>query len=263
MPRTGRGRWGLRDDIRRGILESGDRQRPGLPEQLLEALDEFGAASASGGSREFARVLVESGRLTLFQADALLEGRLSQLFIGNYVILSRLGSGAMGTVFKARHRRMNRLVALKVFSGDSVGTTTLARRFQREVETIARLSHPNIVMAHDAGECEGQLYLVMELLDGHDLGVEVARNGSALAGGRVELYPAGRPAGWLALHGHGIIHRDVKPANLLRDSSGVVKVADLGLARPERLRRRGSRRLSDPGGQSARNRQLHGSRTGA
>ena len=196
---------------------------------LLAVLDAIGAERVSSNARKLARGLIDAGLLTGFQADALLEGRLSQLFIGNYVILSRLGAGAMGTVFKARHRRMNRVVAVKVFSGDSSGPTTLSHRFQREVETIARLSHPNIVMAHDAGDCEGRLYLVMEYVDGHDLGVEVARAGPLSPADATDcVLQAAR--GLDCAHEHGIIHRDVKPANLLRNTAGVVKVADLGLA---------------------------------
>ena len=135
----------------------------------------------------------------------------------------------MGTVFKARHRRMNRVVALKVLSRDTAGQSSFAQRFQREVETVAQLAHPNIVMAYDAGESENGLYLVMEFVDGHDLGSEVAQRGPLSAADAVECII--QAAGGLACaHDRGVVHRDVKPANLLRDAAGVVKVADLGLA---------------------------------
>ncbi len=167
-------------------------------DDLVAAVDEIGGASVISNARTLARGLVDVGRLTSFQADAILDGRLSQLFIGNYAILSRLGAGAMGTVFKARHRRMNRLVAIKVFSGDTSGPSTLSRRFEREVETIARLSHPNIVMAHDAGECEGRLYLVMEYVDGHDLGAKSPRRGRSRRPMRRTVFFR-PPAGWIVL----------------------------------------------------------------
>jgi CheY-like chemotaxis protein/tRNA A-37 threonylcarbamoyl transferase component Bud32 len=177
-----------------------------------------------------ARRLVHAGRLTPFQVEAILNGRAPELCIGNYVVLDRLGAGGMGTVFKARHRRMHRIVALKVLSHAAAGHATFAQRFEREIEIIAQLSHPNIVMAFDAGESASGLYLVMEFVDGRDLGREVAQGGPVSTANAVDcMLQAAR--GLAYAHGHGIVHRDVKPANLLRDRAGVVKVADLGLAR--------------------------------
>ncbi len=187
--------------------------------------DEPGVSDAS----KLASSLVDTGRLTSFQAEAILDGRVSKLRIGNYTILSRLGAGGMGTVFKARHRAMNRVVALKVLSRDSSGPGDHTLRFQREVETIAQLSHPNIVMAYDAGEAENGLYLVMAYVDGNDLAAEVAERGPLSTADATDcILQAAR--GLAYAHNHGIIHRDVKPANLLRTTSGVVKVANLGLA---------------------------------
>jgi len=198
-------------------------------DDLRAALDAIGDVADVADARALASGLIATGRLTSFQADAILDGRLRQLFIGNYTILSRLGSGGMGTVFKARHRRMNRVVALKVLSRDSSGQSDHTRRFEREVETIAQLSHPNIVMAYDAGEAEDGLYLVMEYVDGRDLGSDVAQSGPLSVADAVNcVVQAAR--GLACAHDHGIVHRDVKPANLLRDAAGVVKVADLGLA---------------------------------
>jgi len=198
-------------------------------DDLRAALDGIGDAAGVGDARTLASGLIEAGRLTSFQADAILDGRWPQLFIGNYTIQSRIGAGGMGTVFKARHRRMNRVVALKVLSRDSSGQSDHTRRFEREVETIAQLSHPNIVMAYDAGEAKDGLYLVMEYVDGRDLGSEVAQSGPLSVADAVDcVVQAAR--GLACAHDHGIVHRDVKPANLLRDRAGVVKVADLGLA---------------------------------
>jgi serine/threonine protein kinase len=181
-------------------------------------------------ARDLARRLVDDGRLTPFQAEEILNNRLPQLFVDNYTIQSRIGSGGMGTVFKARHRRMNRVVALKILSPAASGQADLALRFQREVETIAKLSHPNIVMAHDAGESGSGLYLVMEFVDGRDLAAEVAQGGPLSLADAVDcILQAAR--GLACAHNNGIVHRDIKPANLLRDAGGVVKVADLGLVR--------------------------------
>jgi len=197
---------------------------------LRATLDGLGGEAGVSDARELARSLVDSGRLTPFQADAVLEGRVPELCIGNYIVLNRLGAGGMGTVFQARHRSMKRVVALKILSPDTAGQTSFVQRFQREVETIAQLSHPNIVMAFDAGGDEKGLYLVMEFVDGRDLASQVAHGGplSTLDATDCILQAA---RGLACAHDHGIVHRDVKPANLLRDTAGVVKVADLGLAR--------------------------------
>src|SRR5262245_6715337 len=177
-----------------------------------------------------ARKLVDSGKLTGYQADAVLGRRFADLRMGNYEILDRLGAGGMGTVFKARHRRMKRVVALKVLSREVAGTEKFAQRFQREVETIARLTHPNIVMAYDADECEAGPFLVMEFVNGRDLASEVVTGGPLSAAEAVDrILQAAR--GLEYAHDQGIIHRDIKPGNLLRDVEGQVKVADLGLAR--------------------------------
>src|SRR4051812_8271042 len=179
---------------------------------------------------EIAWVLVASGKLSQYQADAILARRFGDLRIGNYDVVDRLGAGGMGTVFKARHRRMKRVVALKVLSKEVAASELFVSRFQREVETIARLTHPNIVMAFDADECEAGPFLVMEFVNGRDLTAEVAASGPLPVTDAVDrILQAARGLDWA--HRQGIIHRDIKPGNLLRDADGTVKVADLGLAR--------------------------------
>jgi serine/threonine protein kinase len=177
-----------------------------------------------------ARQLVSLGTLTSFQADAVRERRFEALVIGNYQVLDRLGEGGMGTVYKARHRRMRRVVAIKVLPRSVSQSDTLIKRFQREVEAVARLSHPNMVMAYDADEAEVGHFLVMEYVNGRDLASEVKQRGPLPIEEAMDcIVQAARALEYA--HGQGVIHRDIKPANLLRDVSGVVKVADLGLAR--------------------------------
>jgi CheY-like chemotaxis protein/tRNA A-37 threonylcarbamoyl transferase component Bud32 len=136
----------------------------------------------------------------------------------------------MGTVYKARHRRMKRIVAVKLLSRRIAESKEFVQRFQREVEAVARLSHPNIVMAHDADEAEAGHFLVMEFVDGRDLASEVQKHGPLTVAAAVDcVLQAARALEYA--HKKGIVHRDIKPANLLRDVTGVVKVADLGLAR--------------------------------
>jgi len=194
-----------------------------------DLLPDSGDIAAPDGAKA-AQEMVEAGKLTAYQADAVLNRRFNDLRVGNYEIMAKLGAGGMGTVYKARHRRMKRIVALKVLSREVATSGTFADRFQREVETIARLSHPNIVMAFDADECEAGPFLVMEFVNGRDLASEVERAGPLSVADAVDrILQAAR--GLEYAHSQGIVHRDIKPGNILRDVDGVVKVADLGLAR--------------------------------
>jgi CheY-like chemotaxis protein/tRNA A-37 threonylcarbamoyl transferase component Bud32 len=214
-----------------GVPELLDRLRESMllsAEEMERAVTVAGSAAADG--RSLARALVAAGLLTAYQAEAVCQGKYAELRIGNYEVLDRLGAGGMGTVFKARHRRMKRIVALKVLSRSLAKDDTFVRRFQREVETIARLAHPNIVMAHDADEDDAGPFLVMEYVSGQDLASLVQQGGPLAVRAAVRgIVQAAR--GLEYAHGQGIIHRDVKPANLLCDAAGIVKVTDLGLAR--------------------------------
>jgi serine/threonine protein kinase len=206
-----------------------------LQASLLLSSEEFDKASAAASDTAmdgaaFGRWLVSSGVLTTYQLEAICTRNFAELRIGNYEILDRLGAGGMGTVFKARHRRMKRVVALKVLLRELARDEHFVQRFQREVETIARLSHPNIVMAFDADEAEVGHFLVMEFVDGRDLGSLVQRRGPLSVRQAIDCVLQGA-LGLDYAHKRGIIHRDVKPDNLLLDMGGVVKVADLGLAR--------------------------------
>lgn len=174
-------------------------------------------------------LLVAEGMLTPYQAEEVAAGRAEQLYLGNYQILSRIGEGGMGTVYKALHRRMRRIVAVKVLRKD-IATPDFIARFRREIQLLARLNHPNVVIAYDSDQCPVGDYLVMEYVEGVDLSEILKRSGPLSV---AESISAIRQAA-LALgyaHQQGIVHRDIKPANLLRDVSGCVKVVDLGLAR--------------------------------
>lgn len=187
-------------------------------------------SDAAPDGEALARHLVRTGKLTPYQATAVQEGRVGELLIGNYLVLDKLGAGGMGTVYKAQHRRMKRIVAIKVLSRNVAQSEKFVQRFQREVEAVARLSHPNVVMAHDADEAEVGHFLVMEFVNGRDLATIVQEGGPLPLPDAIDCTLQAARALQYA-HEQGIIHRDVKPANLLRDVSGVVKLADLGLAR--------------------------------
>jgi serine/threonine protein kinase len=152
---------------------------------------------------------------------------------GEYLLLDRLGGSASGGVYKAKHRTMGRVVALKILSPEALNSPEALARFRRKVRILAQLSHPNLVTAYDAGRRAGTHYLIMEYVDGKDLRSLVKENGPLPVGDAVR-YAAQAAAGLGYAHAHGVIHRNLKPSNLLVDRQGVVKVIGLGLARVER-----------------------------
>ncbi len=181
---------------------------------------------------ELARELFRLKRLTKFQAQAVYQGKTRYLVVGNYVVLDRLGGGGMGQVYEAEHKKMERVVALKILPPDTTRSEESVRRFQREVKAVARLSHPNIVTAYDADEAKGFHFLVMECVEGGSLASLVKHQG-LLPVERAVSYVLQAARGLEYAHSEGIIHRDVKPSNLLLDKRGTVKILDMGLARFE------------------------------
>jgi serine/threonine protein kinase len=151
--------------------------------------------------------------------------------LGEYDLLEQLGKGGMGEVYRARHRRLGKLVALKLIHRGRRGDDVAVSRFLREMRAVGDLNHPNVVEALDAGEAGGHVFLVMKLLEGGtDLARLVQQRGPLPVAEVCEL--GGQVAEGLAyLHGRGLVHRDLKPGNLIRLPDGTVKILDLGLAR--------------------------------
>jgi WD40 repeat protein len=187
-------------------------------------------AKEAPGPRELARELLARKWITAYQANQLLQGRGDELTLGPYVLLERLGEGGMGQVFKAIHAVLRRVVALKVVRKDRSRDPELLRRFEREVRAAGILSHPNIVLATDAALDRGACFLVMEFVEGRDL-VRVVREQGPLPHGLACDCVVQAALGLQHAHERGLVHRDIKPGNLLLDTSGVLKVLDLGLAR--------------------------------
>lgn len=177
--------------------------------------------------------LVRDQKLTKYQARHLLEGRGARLRMGNYAILGPLGKGAMGRVLKARHVQMNRIVAIKTLNRETASRLLANKRFENEIRFVSQLSHPNIVQAYDAGVHEGVPYLVNEYIEGIDLQQLVARSGPLLIPTALR-YLTQAACALAYAHSNEIIHRDVKPANLMINSEGQIKLLDLGLARLSR-----------------------------
>jgi serine/threonine-protein kinase len=190
-----------------------------------------------------ARTLVERGVLTKFQAEQLLGGRTHGFLLGQYLILDRIGQGGMGRVFKARHRTMGRVVALKVLTSSLLRSDRAQELFKREARAVAGLLHPNIVTAYDANQVGNRYFLVMEYVNGPNLD-QLVRSLGPLPIGLACDFIRQAANGLQCAFTRGMVHRDIKPANLLlqRTSSdgqptdGIIKLTDFGLAR-----------LSEPG----------------
>jgi Tol biopolymer transport system component len=153
--------------------------------------------------------------------------------LGPYEILSQLGQGGMGVVFRARDTRLDREVAVKVLPRNLAEDTDALGRFEREAKAVAALSHPNILAIHDFGQEEGSVYAAMELLEGETLRQRLADG--ALPVSKALEFALQIVGGMAAAHDKGIIHRDLKPENifLVGGGGGTVKILDFGLARRE------------------------------
>ena len=149
--------------------------------------------------------------------------------IGPYEILSPLGAGGMGEVYRARDSRLGREVALKVLPESFSRDADRLRRFEQEARAVAALNHPNILAIHNVGEQDGAPFIVSELLEGRSLRTEL-ENG-ALSPRKASDYAAQIAQGLAAAHDKGIVHRDLKPENIFLTTEGRVKILDFGLAK--------------------------------
>jgi serine/threonine-protein kinase len=221
------------------------------PSELLAFLQEHGFLTPSqvqelGGvhsskfadSRALAGMLVAREWLTAYQANELLQGRGTNLLVGPYRLMDRLGQGGMAQVFRALHASMDRVVALKIIPREQLSNPTARARFDREVRAVAALSHPNIVIAFDIGQAGQTHYLAMEYVDGIDLAKLVQQSGPLPIPKACEFV---RQAAIGMQHAHekGLVHRDIKPGNLMvarcgHDQQPIIKILDFGLARFER-----------------------------
>jgi response regulator RpfG family c-di-GMP phosphodiesterase len=188
--------------------------------------------------------LVGAGLLTNYQASQVVGGRLDGLLLGNYRILDRLGEGGAGVVFKGQHLRFRRPVAIKTIAEGADLDESTVPRFFSEMEVIGRLRHPHIVAALDAGQAPGAggalHYLVMEYVAGHDLNKYIRAKGPLSAEAACRLID--QVADALAeAHRQRLIHRDVKPSNILVTPDSQAKLADFGLVRHF------GRRMTEPG----------------
>ena len=152
--------------------------------------------------------------------------------IGGYEIIGIIGKGGVGTVYKARDAAQDRFVALKVLKGSLSRNVSFIERFRREAELARRIVHPNVVQTYEAGKDGARYYICMEYVDGAPLLrlMRMAEPQSAFTEARAIEIVMQIASGLRAAHQAGIIHGDVKPGNILIESSGVAKLSDLGMA---------------------------------
>jgi serine/threonine protein kinase len=208
-------------------------QRSGVADEpkLRAAVQKFNQSSPSPNDpAKLAGVLVAEGVLTYFQAEQLLQGKYKRFTIGKYKVLEKLGAGGMAQVFLCEHKLMRRRVAIKVLPTAKAEDESSLQRFYREARAVAAVDHPNIVRAYDIDQDENLHFLVMEYVDGTNL-QELVKKFGPLDVLRTCHYVYGASVGLQHAHEMGLVHRDVKPGNILIDRAGVVKILDMGLAR--------------------------------
>ncbi|MBI4613252.1 MAG: protein kinase [Planctomycetes bacterium] len=201
-------------------------------EHIQECVSELLKRRDAEPGLTLARVLVEKDYLTVSQLDRLEKLRVRDQrthLIEGYEILGSIGQGAMGAVYRARQLSMDRPVALKILSSSVLSDEDFLKRFQREARTTGRLSHPNIVQGIDVGEFDGQYYFAMEFVDGESLS-EILTKKRLTEHESIDIVLMVSRA-LDHLHENGLVHRDVKPENIMLTRKGVAKLADLGLAK--------------------------------
>ena len=206
-------------------------RRSGLvPQGDLERIATSVRKTGTSDPLVLAKELVKADLITPWQNDKLLQGKHQGFVLGKYKLLGHISSGGMSSVYLAEHILMQRRVAVKVLPPAKIGDSSYLERFQLECRVMAALDHPNIVRAHDF-DVEGKLhYLVMEYIEGPDI-EKVTKDQFPVPYEKIADYMRQACLGLHHAHQNGMIHRDMKPANLLLDPRGVIKVLDLGVAR--------------------------------
>ena len=176
------------------------------------------------------QALVDKGLLTPWQLDQLRKGKTKGFFLGKYKLLRLLGTGGMSSVYLAEHKTLHNTVAIKVLPFKRVEQSSYLARFEKEARLSARLNHPNIARAFDLDTSGSIHFIVMEHIDGIDLHARV-KEGGPLSVRDAADFIRQAALGLHYAHEEGLVHRDVKPANLILDKRGTVKILDLGLAR--------------------------------
>ncbi|QGJ69618.1 Serine/threonine-protein kinase PrkC [Planctomycetales bacterium 10988] len=200
-----------------------------LQAALAELEREIGEAPTN--ARQIANRLIEKDLITDWQNEKLMQGKHQGFFLGKYKLLRHISSGGMSSVYLAEHTMMRRQVAIKILPPARKDDSSFLERFHRECQVMASLDHPNIVRAHDF-DCEKErlYYMVLEFIDGKDL-QRLVDDGGVLDYVEAATYIAQAASALQHAHDQGMVHRDMKPANLMLDKRKSIKVLDLGVAR--------------------------------
>ncbi len=215
-------------------------------EQFIKSLDDSGVIARGKlepfippkahplTSEQLAEQLVAAKHLTRYQAQRIYQGQAQSLLVGNYTVLDRIGVGHLVPVFKAEHRRMQRVVALKSLPSGITHDSAALARLLRDVESAAKLEHPNIIAVYDTVEAEGARFLVMQYFEGVDVASTVASGGPFPPAKAVTtLLQAARALDYAGKK--EVADRAITPARMLIDNRGAVKLLNMGLSRLESL----------------------------
>ncbi|MBI1848871.1 MAG: serine/threonine protein kinase [Planctomycetes bacterium] len=206
-------------------------------EQVRVALDAQKQQGASSTAKPLGEILAALGFLSRDRVDALLaryrDERL-RFAIAGYELREKLGQGSMGVVYKARQLSLDRIVAIKILPPELAENQAFVRRFMTEARAVAKLNHPNVIQGIDVGDSGGYRYFVMEYVDGLTVG-QILRRGGPLDEARALRIISQIAAALDHAYRNRLVHRDVKPDNIMITEGGLAKLCDLGLAREERL----------------------------
>lgn len=200
-----------------------------VDEKRLDAYLAKSRATFPPEMTKVAGLLIQNGIITNFQSENILLGKWKRFSIGKYKILERLGSGGFAQVYLCEHKLMRRKVAVKVLPIAKNKGSSARDRFYREARALDKLDHPNIVHFYDIDQDSDLHFIVLEYVDGSNL-QEIVRKSGPMPVNRACHYIAQAAHALQHAHEHGMVHRDIKPGNILVDRTGVVKLLDLGLA---------------------------------